>query len=258
MGLDADLVGHLNRALVDLTLPIRPGMFPIAEASNVKLTVLHDHDSSPMGMFETQLRMSCHAGTHIDYASHIDPDGPRAFAEDGFRDSLFPEATLTTAYLMAFDDKQGTDRLPNEMFRFGDQITRDEIEGWFQRFDGAHPGFDHAGVKGAILRTGWNDRYFEPDFFKRGSPTLSDDATRALMERGLDYIGADFLFSAHPGGTHDIVMRGTRRFQVEGLCNLSSLDGPLIGLLISPLKIVGAEGLPARVYAFDLAASNRT
>lgn len=257
MGLDADLVGRLNGSLVDLALPIRPGMFPIAEASNVKLTVLHDHDSSPMGMFETQLRMSCHAGTHIDYASHIDPDGPRAFAEDGFRDSLFPQATLTTAYLMAFDDKQGTGRLPDETFQFGDQITPGEIERWFQRFDAAHPGFDHAAVKGAILRTGWNDHYFEPDFFKRGSPTLSDNATQALMERGLDYIGSDFLFSAHPGGTHDIVMRGTNRFQVEGLCNLGSLNGPLIGLLIAPLKIVGAEGLPARVYAFDLEASKR-
>ena len=258
MGLEPDLVGRLNRALVDLTLPIRPGMFPIAEASNVKLTVLHDHDSSPMGMFETQLRMSCHAGTHIDYASHIDPDGPRAFADDGFRDSLFPEATLTSAYLMAFDDKQGTGRLPDGEVRFGDQISRAEIERWFGHFDGGHPGFDHSRVRGAVLRTGWNDRYFEADFFNRGSPTLSDDATRALMERGLDYIGGDFLFSAHPGGTHDIVMRGTQRFQVEGLCNLGGLDGPLIGLLVAPLKIVGAEGLPARVYAFDLEPSAQT
>lgn len=252
MVLDPDLVGRLNRSLVDLTLPIRPGMFPIAEASNVKLTVLQDYDSSPTGMFETQLRMSCHAGTHIDYAGHIDPDGPRAFAQDGFRDSLFPGATFTLAYLMAFDGKQGTGKRDPGDFRFGDRISKAEIDDWFDGFAARHPDFDHDSVSGAILRTGWNDRYFEPDFFQRGSPTLSDDGTTALMNRGLDYVGSDFLFSAHPGGTHDIVMRGTRRFQVEGLCNLGALTGPLVGLFVAPLKIVGAEGLPARVYGVDI------
>ena len=110
-------------------------------------------------------------------------------------------------------------------------------------------------MSGAILRTGWNDRYFEPDFFRRGSPTLSDDGTRALVGRGLRYLGSDFLFSAHAGGTHDIVMRGSHRFQVEGLCNLGALNGPLIGLFIAPMKIAGAEGCPARVYAVDVDAT---
>ena len=202
-------------------------------------------------MFETRLRMSCHAGTHIDYPSHIDPEGPRAFERDPRADALFPEATLTTAYLMAFDGLRGTE--PHDgPHRFGDLIEAGDVDAWFERFDAAHPGFDHATVQGAILRTGWNERWFEPDFFRRGSPTLSDDATGRLTDRGLRYIGSDFLFSSHPGGTHDIVLRGTDRWQVEGLVNLGSLRGPLIGLLLAPLKIVGAEGLPARVFGIDL------
>ena len=248
----ADTVAALNGDLIDVSLPIRPGMFPIADASNVRLSVLQDHASSPMGMLETQLRMSCHAGTHIDYPSHIDPDGPRAFEDDGFRDTLFPDFTYTLAYLMAFDGKTGTDPLSEGEQRWGEVITEDEVATWFTDVDRRWPGFPHNQVSGAILRTGWNDRYFETDFFRRGSPTLSDAGTRALVGRGLRYIGSDFLFSAHPGGTHDIVMRGSDRFQVEGLCNLGALEGPLIGLFVAPLKIEGAEGCPARVYAVDV------
>lgn len=245
----ADLAALAPR-LVDLSLPIRPGMFPVAEASDVAMDVLQTHDS-PGGMFETRLRMSCHAGTHMDYPSHIDPQGPRAFEADGYADALFPAATLTMAYLMAFDALKGTE--PHDgPHRFGDLIEAEDVEVWFEAFDAAHPGFDHGAVEGAILRTGWNERWFEPDFFRRGSPTLSDDATRRLMERGLRYVGSDFLFSAHPGGTHDIVLRGSDRWQVEGLVNLAALRGPLIGLLLAPLKLVGAEGLPARVYGIDL------
>lgn len=251
----ADAVAALNGELIDVSLPIRPGMFPIAEASNVRLKVLVDHASSPMGMLETQLRMSCHAGTHIDYPSHIDPDGPRAFEDDGFCDTLFPAFTFTLAYLMAFDGKTGTDPLPAGEQRWGDLISDEEIAAWFADLDDRQPAFPHDRVSGAVLRTGWNDRYFEPDFFRRGSPTLSDDGTHALVGRGLRYLGSDFLFSAHPGGTHDIVMRGSDRFQVEGLCNLGALNGPLIGLFIAPMKIEGAEGCPARVYAVEVDAA---
>jgi kynurenine formamidase len=238
--------------LVDLSLPLRPGMFPIMPDSDVHLETMQEHDSSDLGVLETRLRQSCHVGTHMDYASHVDPAGPRAFPDDPFTDSLFPGATVTLAYFMAFDDKRGTEPFGEEGFRFGDEITADDIAAWFAAFESRYPGLDTSSVTGALMRTGWNDRYFEPDFFDRGSPTLSDDGARALMDRGLSYIASDFLFPIAPGRTHDIVMKGTNRYQVENLWNLGALKGPLVALVLAPLKIQNAEGLPARVFGVDV------
>lgn len=239
---------------LDVSLPVREGMFPIAEASDVRFTRLAGHDS-PGGMLETQLRMSCHAGTHVDYPSHVDP-GSRAFSfmEDAFRDDIFPGNTFTLAYFLTFDDKRPTGVLDEGEWRWGEEIPADEVEAWFDRFDEKYPDFPHERVRGALLRTGWNDRWFEPDFWRRGGPTLSDDAARYLMSRGLRYLASDFAFTFEPGRTHDIVMRDndTPRFQVEGLCNLGALESDVVGLLVAPLKLQGCEGLPARVFATDV------
>lgn len=243
---------RLAGRLVDLTLPIEPGMIPILPESDPTLETLQDHQTSDFGVRETRLRMSVHVGTHMDYPSHVDPDGAVAFPDDPMADSLFPGATLTLAFLMAFDGKQGSAPFRGGAFEWGEEITEGEIEAWFAAFDSAHPGLDRAAIRGAVLRTGWNDDWFTPGFFDRGSPTLSDGAARALVARGLDYIGSDFLLPIAPGRTHDIVMKGSHRYQVENLWNLGALSGPVIGLLLAPLKIRGAEGLPARVYGVDL------
>lgn len=239
----------LNSELVDVSLPVRAGMFPIAAASDVQLTELVGYDQ---GLYETQLRMSVHAGTHMDYASHIDPDGARAFPSDGLRDSIFPEHTFTLAYCLAFDDKQPTGVLREGVQCFGEEITAPELTTWFERFGRKYPGFPHHQVKGALLRTGWNDHWFDPDFWRRGGPTLSDEGARLLVARGLHYLASDFTFTFEEGRTHDIVMKNSSRFQVESLCNLGALKSEVVGLLVAPLKLQNCEGLPARVYATNI------
>jgi kynurenine formamidase len=238
----------LNQKLIDVSLPIRDHMFPIGEASNVKLTTLANYEK---GYLETQLRSSVHAGTHMDYPSHIDKTGARSFSNNGFRDSIFPEHTLTLAYLLPFDDKKPTEILPAGAGGYGDEITANEIEDWFLRFEKRYPTFPHHHVKGALLRTLWYDHWFDDDFWQRGSPTLSDDGARYLVNKGLTYLASDFLFT-FPGRTHDIVMRGTKRFQIESLCNLGGLKTDIVALLLAPLKLQNCEGLPARVYALEL------
>ncbi len=246
-------IEQFNQGLIDVSLPVRPGMFPIAEESNVRLKVLNDYDA-PGGLFETQLRMSCHAGTHMDYPSHIKPDGPRAFEDDAFTDAIFPENYFTLAYFLPFDNKQPTGILPEDEWRWGDEITLAEVRAWFDRFEAAHPDFPHHKVQGALFRTGWNDHWFEPDFWRRGGPTLSDEAAHYLVERGLRYIASDFTFTFEPGRTHDIFLghADMRRFHVESLCNLGAIQADLVGLLVAPLKLEGCEGLPARVYAVEV------
>ncbi|HBY97659.1 MAG TPA: hypothetical protein DEP84_27580 [Chloroflexi bacterium] len=249
-------VTALNGSLIDVSLPVRPGMFPVSEQSNVRFVVINGYDS-PLGMYETQLRMSCHAGTHVDYSSHIDPDGYRAFRDDGFEDVLFPEHTFTLAYFLPFDGKRPSGLLPAGEWQWGEEITEAEVRAWFERFDAAHPGFPHQEVKGVLLRTGWNDQWFHPDFWRRGGPTLSDSAARHFMDRGLHYLSADFTFTFEVGRTHDIVLRHPdgNRFLVESLCNLGAIRTELVGLFVAPLKLEGCEGLPARVYVVEVEPS---
>lgn len=244
-----DQVWEVNQALIDVSLPVREGMFPVAAASDVRFTKLSGYDQ---GLYETQLRMSVHAGTHMDYASHIDPRGARAFDRGNFRDSIFPEHTFTLAYFLTFDDKRPTGVLPENEWRFGEEIAAQEVGDWFVRFEKTYPTFPHTRVKGALLRTGWNDHWFEADFWRRGGPTLSDEGARFLVDKGLRYLASDFTFTFEPGRTHDIMMRGSNRFQVESLCNLGRLNSDVVGLLVAPLKLQNCEGLPARVYAVDL------
>jgi kynurenine formamidase len=239
----------LNQSLIDVSLPIRDGMFPIGEASNVKLTTLANYEN---GYYETQLRMSVHAGTHVDYPSHIDKNGPRAFTNSPLQDSIFPEHTFTLAYFLPFDDKQPTQ---SDTQGYGDEISETEIQNWFAAFEKKHPNFPHHTVKGALMRTGWYDHWFDADFWQRGSPTLSDNGARYLVARGITYIASDFLFT-FPGRTHDIVMKSSDRFQVESLCNLGKLKSDVVGLFIAPLKLQSCEGLPARVYAVNLDLSD--
>lgn len=241
-------VQKFNADLVDISLPVRAGMFPVGEASDVRLTTLADYEN---GYYETQLRMSVHAGTHMDYPSHIDKNGQPAFIDNYFQDSIFPEHTFTLAYFLPFDDKQPTEVLPAGTQRYGDEITRQEIEEWFGSFEKKYQNFPHESIKGALLRTGWYDHWFDEDFWQRGSPTLSDDGARYLVSRGIKYIASDFLFT-FPGRTHDIVMKESNRFQVESLCNLGSLKSDVVGLFVAPLKLQNCEGLPARVYAVNL------
>lgn len=255
-------VAALNGYLVDVSLPVREGMFPIAEASDVKFETLSDHGSAS-GMLESMVSMSCHAGTHVDYPTHVDPESDAyAFAKDGFADGIFPQNSFTLAYLLDFSHKGATELLPDDSWRWGEEISADEVRDWFRRFEARYPIFPHDCVSGAVLRTGWNDHWFEQGFWRRGGPTLSDEAAQYLMDRGLRYLASDFAFTHEPGRTHDIVLRhpGEPRFLVEGLCNLGAVDGEAVGLLVAPLKLEGREGLPARVFTvqLDLGAFRRS
>ncbi len=246
-------VESLNSGLMDISLPIRPGMFPISDESNVLLKVVQEYDS-PNGLYETQLRMSCHAGTHVDYAAHLNPSGHLAFPHDGFQDAIFPKHYFTLAFFLPFDNKQATGILPDGEWRWGDEITLEEVKERLDQIEKRHPDIPRSSVQGALFRTGWNDHWFDSNFWRRGGPTLSDAAARYLMDQGLHYLASDFTFTFEPGRTHELVLnhREGNRFLVESLCRLGQIHSDLVALLVAPLKLQGCEGLPARVFAIQV------
>lgn len=84
--------------------------------------------------------------------------------------------------------------------------------------------------------------------FPREYVSLSPDGARWLVERGVRLVGTDFLSieaygaSGHP--THHVLL-GAGVIIVEGL-DLSSVDAGEYTLVCLPLKVLGADGGPAR------------
>lgn len=235
--------------IIDLSLPIREGMFEVAGHENVSFV---DTKTYARDRFRTTaLHMSAHAGTHIDYPAHLDPAGA-AIGDDA--DPIMPACTLTPAAVLRFFDKQGTP--PLDEYRWGDEITADEVVATLDPIAARLSDEAAGGPFGVIIATGWNDHWFDVDFRRRGGPTLSDDAVRLLLDRGARYLASDFTFTFEPGRCHDLVLRHPdgNRFLVEGLCNLRAIREPVVWLFVAPLKLVGREAAPAQVYAFERSA----
>jgi kynurenine formamidase len=231
--------------IIDLSLPVKEGMFSgIPGHLDVSFSETKTYDRDRFSA--TGLTMSVHAGTHMDYPSHLARDGSRicpdaAFPDSASSDALFPELTLTAAYMLDFMGR-----------RSGERITREEVGRALSLFTTAHP-LDRGIVWGVLIRTGWNDRWFEPDFRAEPGPCLDIDAARLLMDEGARYIGSDFTCSFGPGEVHDVVLLHPdgNRVLLEGLCNLGEIRSQVVQLLLAPLKLVGREAAPARIYAVE-------
>lgn len=115
-----------------------------------------------------------------------------------------------------------------------------------------------------LLATGW-DRHEDwtgPGFWRR-APFLSRSAAEWLVARKPSAVAFDFPqdypirllldgitvpFDQHV--THDTLLRGGVTL-IEYLVNTSALTERRVLLSAAPLKIPGADGAPARVYAIE-------
>jgi len=235
--------------IIDLSLPIRAGTFEVPGHENVSFVETKTYAADRFRT--TALHMSVHAGTHIDYPAHLDPQGAVIRGEEGSGDPIMPACTITPAGVLRFFEKRGTP--PLDEYRWGDEIEAHEVAAAFDAI--ADPLAEQANGRpfGVIIATGWNDHWFDDDFRRRGGPTLSDDAVRVLLDRGVRYLASDFTFTFEPGRCHDLVLRHPEgnRFLVEGLCNLRAIRESVVWLLVAPLKLWGCEAAPARVYALE-------
>ena len=99
------------------------------------------------------------------------------------------------------------------------------------------------GVERVLFKTPnselWARDEFTDDFVK-----LDGEAARALVERGVRLVGIDYL-SIGDEEAHRVLL-GAGVVAVEGL-DLREVEPGQYRLVCAPLKLVGAEGAPARV-----------
>lgn len=172
--------------------------------------------------------MSTHTGTHVDAPSHFKPDLASI-------DRISVDRLVCSAVLIRTEKHAGQliepQDLGNQKIMQGDAI---------------------------VIATGWEKHAASRNYMTE-NPGLSKEAARYLAKKKVNAVaidcpsidsGTDSRFTAHN------LLLQNNILVVENLCNLdriasrsSSRSSNKFTLIISPLKLGGATGSPARVLA---------
>lgn len=202
---------------IDVTLPLRPQMPFWPESTGLKITAIKRMKSGGVCNLSA-LTIDLHAGTHVDAPWH--------YVDEGFTtEDLSIETMMGACWLAHMPDTKEVTAADLEMAGIPDGTTR------------------------LLLRTSnsllWKKG--EPEF-RKDFVGLSADGARWLVEHKIRLLGIDYL-SVGPFGrgieTHKIVL-GAHMVVVEGLY-LADVEAGSYELICLPMKLVGAEGAPARV-----------
>jgi arylformamidase len=223
-----DHVVKASGRLVDLTLPIRPGEGRFGLLTEFA-TEMSFADAAWQG---STFKMFAHTGTHIDAPVHF----------------LEGAAGIDSASLPSLVGQGWIFDLSSVGERHA--ITAGELAD-------ADPGLRPGTI--AVLRTDWTDRAFGTEGFLDGSPYLTLEAARWLVDRGVTAILYDFSeeyrvrepgFRGEECEIHHLIL-GSGIYNVEYVTNLGALRSASPTIVALPLKLAGLDGSPARVIAID-------
>ncbi|NLW50829.1 MAG: cyclase family protein [Candidatus Brocadiaceae bacterium] len=219
------------KRLIDLTLPIHEGMLttPVPWHPPVEISILGRHELE--GRATRKVTLGTHTGTHMDAPYHFVKDGATI-------DQIPPEVLVNTAVVLNVEGK-------------GDfaKTTADDLRA---------TGVSIPSGCGAIIHTGWYRRWMHRDYYEKW-PCLTMDACEYLAECGVRLVGLDVPSPDDPRDRiafgeisplhYFFLSRGI--VLVEFLANLDQIQGTEVLLIAAPLKVLGADGFPARVLAVE-------
>ncbi len=201
--------------IIDISVPIYSGMVHWPDNPPVLIKRMQDIGRGDAANV-SKLEMGAHTGTHMD--------APRHFLADGNGMDTMPlDATIGPARVIRIDHPQAI--LPEELAQHNLQ-----------------PG------ERVLFRTRNSERCWDTDDFVEDFVYVSAAAAQFLADRQVRTIGVDYL---SVGGyvydgveTHQIVL-SAGIWVIEGL-NMSAVEPGTYQLICLPLRIVGADGAPAR------------
>jgi arylformamidase len=194
---------------LDANLPTYPGNTPF-QLDAVKRRARGDSSNV------SSVRMSVHAGTHVDAPRHFFDEGPGAEA-------------------LALDVLCGRTRVIELTTRKG--VTPDDLASHDLTED------VRVLIKTHNLRL-WGSAVFREDFVR-----LTEAAARFMVEHGVKLVGVGYLSVEEykrPGAPAHHLLLGAGTIVIEGL-NLRDVDPGTYEMFCLPLAIVGSDGAPARV-----------
>jgi arylformamidase len=194
---------------LDASLPNYPGNQPFVLDAVKRIA---NGDSSNV----SAIRMSAHAGTHVDAPRHYFDAGPGV-------------ETLALEMLL------GRTRVIEVRSRSG--IGADELAD-----------HDLSEDVRVLIKTHnsrlWGSPEFHPDYVG-----VTASGAEYLIARGIKVVGVDYLsVEAYktPGAPAHHTLLGGGAIVIEGL-NLRDVEPGIYDMLCLPLRVVGADGAPARV-----------
>ena len=191
------------------TLPSYPGNTPF-ELESIKR--IANGDSSNV----STLHLSAHAGTHVDAPRHFFDDAPGA-------ESLALDLLIGRVRLIEVTARSG----------IGEEDLAD---------------VDLSEDVRVIIKTR-NSRLWSSSEFHADYVGLTEAGARHLVDRGVKVVGVDYLSVEQykkPGAPAHRVLLGCGTVVIEGL-DLRDVEPGHYHMYCLPLRVVGADGAPARV-----------
>jgi arylformamidase len=201
--------------LIDVSVPLDPALPTYPGNTPFTLEALKRLARGDTSNVST-LHMSAHAGTHVDAPRHFFDDAPGA-------EALPLEMLVGRARVVDIRARKG--------------ITPDDFSG-----------VDLSEDVRVLLRTHNSFMWGSPDF-RKDYAGLTEAGAKFLVERGVKVVGVDYLsveVFKTPGAPAHHVLLGGGVIVIEGL-NLRDVEPGTYDMLCLPLRIVGADGAPARV-----------
>ncbi|MGH3040334.1 MAG: cyclase family protein [Gaiellaceae bacterium] len=199
--------------LIDLTMPIRPGMPFNPDHFPPEINRYAEIDTH--GWEARKLVLDSHLGTHMDAPSH--------FVRGGMALDRIPlEVLVGQAQVVDLPELED-----------GEAISPDHL-----------PPLNSSRI---LLATGWwrvsedSDRYFQR------FPYLGEEAAKVLVGAGVRLVGIDGPSIDYDGKTHVLIL-SSGAVIVENLVRLDALPATCTASIL-PLPIVGGDGCPVRAIA---------
>ena len=163
-----------------------------------------------------EMKMSSHAGTHIDAPAHF------------FKDAL-------TVDKIPFDILIGKTQVID--FYENDEISKSDLEK-----------YDLKGKERVLLKTK-NSSLYKKDGFQKDYVYLTDDAAGYLVKLGVKLIGIDYLsiqkYKDKESKVHKILL--SNNIVIVEALDLSKVPEGEYTLFCLPMKLIDTDGAPTRV-----------
>ena len=193
--------------IIDVSVSIRPGMVTYPGDPTVSLERVASLANGDVVNL-SRLDFGVHSGTHVDAPVHFIDGAPSAEA-------------------LPLDVLVGPARVLD--------LTAAE------RLDA--PAFDGVELASRVLLKTRNSELWARDSFADDFLALTEDGARALIDGGVRLVGIDYL-SIGDEAAHQALL-GAGVVAIEGL-DLRDVEPGSYRLICLPLRVVGADGAPAR------------
>ena len=206
---------EMTAAWIDISVPIYTGMVHWPDNPAVRVERIQDLSRGDVANV-SKLELGAHTGTHMD--------APRHFLADGAGlDELPLDATIGPARVIPIAQSQA--------------IFPEELEAHRLR----------AGER-VLFRTQNSERCWKNNQFVEDFVYISAAAAQYIVQRKVRTVGIDYLSVGgyvHDGVETHRILLGEGVWLIEGL-NLAAVKPGTYELICLPLRVVGADGAPAR------------